>query len=119
MNPGRFSTPVPVPFLMMYSNTSPAGNDYAYFPAGNDFHELLVPSSKHVDFIDTIHAFPILKTAGIGTGTIDTNRMTTLVNDIQLAFFDQYLKDIDGAYQAAISRHRGLVTEELSSQRPR
>lgn len=115
----NWKSPVPVPFLMLYSNTSPASNDYAYFPASNEFHELLVQNAKHVDLIDSIHAFPILKTAEIETGQIEMDRMTQLVNDIQLGFFDEHLKGITGAYDTAVSLHSKLLTDDLSIQRSR
>ena len=77
--------------MLMYSDTNPGGNDYAYYPVAADFYEAHVAGSEHVDFLDASYVFPILKTLGLA-GEIDKDRMVRIVNDTQLAFFNQYLK---------------------------
>ena len=85
--------PVKAPFLMMYSDANPGGNDYGYYPPEFNFYELHVRATEHVDYVDALYAFPVFKTLGL-SGDIDRDRMIGVINDAQLAFFDSHLKSL-------------------------
>jgi hypothetical protein len=80
-----------VPFLMLYNDEHQGGNDYAYWPPADDFWDLRVKGATHMDFTDFVYLWPILKLIGF-SGSIEGARMTTILNSVQLKFFDRYLK---------------------------
>ena len=87
----HWSTPVPVPFLMFYHETHQGGNDFAYLPAVADYFDYGVKGTTHFDFAEMAHTFPFLRWASM-TGEIDKKRMIDILNEVQLNFFDRYLK---------------------------
>ncbi len=88
---GNWSKKVRAPFLMFYHEAHQGGNDFAYVPPINDFWDYTVRGTAHFDFTELAHTFPILQTIGM-TGSIDKSRMLAIVNEVQLNFFDHYLK---------------------------
>ena len=87
----NWNRPVRAPFLMMYSDANPRGNDYAYIPVADEFYEIHITGSEHVDFLDASRVFPVLKSLGL-SGEIPADEIANTVNDTVLAFLDQYLK---------------------------
>lgn len=108
----HWNQPVPAPFMMIYSDTSPNGNDYAYHPVAAKFQEVHIPTSGHADFADAGVAFPALKTFDLATGSIQIKDMTRIVNDLVLGFFDQELKDQSGAFEDAAREQARYIALE-------
>jgi len=90
----HWSTPVPAPFLMFYHETHQGGNDFAYLPRVDDYYDYGVKGTTHFDFAELAHTLPFLQWAGF-TGEIDKTRMIDILNEVQLNFFDRYMKGLD------------------------
>jgi hypothetical protein len=79
------------PFLMLYHDGHEGGNDFAHLPPIADYWDLRIKESTHMDFTDFAYVWPGVKKLGLG-GDIDGMRMMDILNAVQLAFFDHYLK---------------------------
>ena len=58
-----------------------------------DGYLVFVPGMYHANFSDAPLLSPLAKLAGI-TGPIDARRGRSIVNALELAFFDRYLKGL-------------------------
>ena len=88
---GNWDIKVAAPFLMFYHEAHQGGNDFAYLPPTHEFWDYAVKGTTHFDFVEVAHTAPILKLFGL-TGSIDKDRMIDIMNEVQLSFFDHYLK---------------------------
>lgn len=88
----RQREPLTIPFLMMYSDDAPGVNDFLMLNSTHDYYEYWIPNTRHADFTDLTVAWPLLRQVG-QLGTVPGDRMTQILNDAVLNFFDRYLKD--------------------------
>ena len=88
---GNWDIKVSAPFLMFYHEAHQGGNDFAYLPPSHEFWDYAVKGATHFDFVELAQTAPILKLLGL-TGSIDKDRMIDIINEVQLSFFDHYLR---------------------------
>ncbi|MEX0739048.1 MAG: hypothetical protein WD071_06885 [Pseudohongiella sp.] len=100
----NWNKPVQAPFLLINTDANARGNDYAYYPVQNDFFDLHIPDTEHGDLIDALTAFPIWKISGLG-GEMGVQELADIVKDLELAFFDEYLKGKEGSFEMALKRN--------------
>ncbi|MEQ8407302.1 MAG: hypothetical protein RKH07_03410 [Gammaproteobacteria bacterium] len=100
----NWKRPVQAPFLLINTDTNPRGNDYAYYPAQNDFFDLHIPETEHGDLLDALTIFPIWRVLGLG-GDLEVQELADIVKDLELAFFDEYLKRKKGSMATALERN--------------
>lgn len=89
----HWNVSVGAPFMMIYHEEHRAGNDFAYLPPAHDFRDLTVAGTTHLDFVDLALTMPLLKTLGLA-GPIDARRTIEILNEVNLDFFDRYLKGL-------------------------
>lgn len=82
---------VNAPFLMVYNEEHQGGNDYAYLPPSHEYWDYTIRGTEHFDFAEFGYIAPGLKALGFA-GSIDSARMTEIINTLVLNFFDHYLK---------------------------
>ncbi|PCJ22619.1 MAG: hypothetical protein COA96_13840 [SAR86 cluster bacterium] len=92
----NWSKPVIAPFLLVNSDTNLGGNDYAYYPPNDNFFDVHIPDSEHPDYIDALTVLPVLRMMGL-SGEMPYQELATVVNELSLSFFNQYLKGNEDA----------------------
>lgn len=105
----NFNLPLSVPFMLINSDKSTefedleSGsvlpyeiNDFVFKQAQAPMYSLTIGYSKHMNFSDLAYVFPAGKIIGL-FGSVDIHRLNQINNDYVLAFFDQYLKQRQGA----------------------
>lgn len=105
----NWEKPVQAPFLLVNTDTNPRGNNYAYYPPLDDFIDLLIPGTEHQDLMDSVVLFPILRTLGL-SGEREYQDLADIVKDLELAFFDEYLKERDNTVSSVLEKHAADVT---------
>jgi hypothetical protein len=93
----NWNKPTIAPFLLINSDTNLRGNDYAYYPAPSNFYDIHIPNTEHPDYVDALTVFPILRLLGL-SGDLEYQELADLVNDLSLAFLDEYLKTQTGRF---------------------
>lgn len=83
------TTPVPVPYLMLYSAANDGANDA--LAKGEGFEEAMAPGTQHMDFHDGTLMWPLLKWIG-ALGPVDGEAMIAWRNERVVGFFDRALK---------------------------
>jgi len=91
----HWDTPINAPFLMMYSVENTGMNDFAYLPARDQFWDFTVKETMHADFTDLVLIMPLIHYLEMGS-KVDAMRINEIINNVQLSFFDQYLKGKQG-----------------------
>lgn len=104
----NWNTPTLAPFLLINSDTNVGGNDYAYYPAPSNFHDIHIPNTEHPDYVDALTVFPILRLLGM-SGDMDYQELAGLVGDLSLAFLDEYLKNQSGRFSEEMRAKSGSV----------
>jgi len=98
----NWNKPTIAPFLLINSDTNPRGNDYAYYPAPRNFHDIHIPRTEHPDYIDALTVFPILRLLGL-SGEMGYQELADLVGDLSLSFLDENLKMRAGKFQEQLN----------------
>ena len=84
------TAPVPVPYLMLYSENNEGGNDFAETARNETYEEHVIPGAEHMNFHDASVVLPGLKYVGL-LGAIDGDHMNRVRNQIVLEFLDRRL----------------------------
>ncbi|MBZ0277932.1 MAG: hypothetical protein K8I60_17425 [Anaerolineae bacterium] len=80
------------PFMLMNSNDGTGTVVFAYAEAENDAYRIAVATAAHLNYTDMSLYFPPAVASKIGLlGTIDAQRIETIMNRYLVAFFDRYL----------------------------
>jgi len=87
-----------VPFMMIYSDDGAGMNDFLYVDSKEEYHELHFKNTRHADFTDLVLIWPIMKIYG-QAGSIPTNQMIPLTNNIILSFWDYIFKNSPNPYE--------------------
>ncbi|PCH61769.1 MAG: hypothetical protein COC19_04275 [SAR86 cluster bacterium] len=104
----NWNKPVQSPFLLINSDSNPQGNNYAYYPAKENFFDIYIPNTLHQDLMDFLVVFPVLRTLGM-SGTMQYQELANIVKDLELAFLDEFLKGKAGGLKEAIEKHSETV----------
>jgi len=95
MDGGIFGTninaPVPVPYLMLYSERHLGGNDFLKQASGENYDERMITGAEHLDFHDASYVLPGLRFTGL-LGPIGGSEMIQQKNILVREFLDQNLK---------------------------
>lgn len=85
--------------LMMISRHSSAGRDEViYLQAKQEAYSVLINGASHANFNDSYLWMKSFRPFFIGKlGTIEPERMNTILNSYTLSFFNKHLKDIDNS----------------------
>ena len=84
---------------MMISRHSSAGRDEViYLQAKQEAYSVLINGASHANFNDSYLWMKSFRPFFIGKlGTIEPERMNTILNSYTLSFFNKHLKDIDNS----------------------
>ena len=95
MDGGIFGTnidaPVPVPYLMLYSERHLGGNDFLKQASGENYEERMITGTEHLDYHDASYVLPGLRFIGL-LGPIGGDEMIRQKNILVREFLDQNLK---------------------------
>ena len=95
MDGGIFGTnidaPIPVPYLMLYSERHLGGNDFLKQASGESYKERMITGAEHLDFLDASYVLPGLRFVGL-LGPIGGDEMIRQKNTLVREFLDQNLK---------------------------
>ena len=95
MDGGIFGTnidaPVPVPYLMLYSERHLGGNDFLKQASGENYEERMITGAEHLDYHDASYVLPGLRFIGL-LGPIGGDEMIRQKNILVREFLDQNLK---------------------------
>jgi len=98
-----FTSPIQQPYLMMYSEQNQGMNDFAVDSAQAAAYRAVVSGTKHFNYTDFALISPLFTQVGF-TGTINPQRMETIMDTYLLAFFDQYLLGKETDFSALNAR---------------
>jgi dienelactone hydrolase len=95
------------PYLAMFSQLWPSAEnnrlfDQLYHAPGGPAYELILAGTAHYDFSDIPSLTPIASMLGL-KGPLSADRVTSIIDNYSLAFFDHYLKQQPAPLLAAPS----------------
>ncbi len=85
--------PLAKPFMIAYSEANAGMNDMALATARDTVYRVMVRGTTHLNWTDIPMMMPLLHKPPM-LGTIDANRMETIMNAYVVAFFDAHLRGV-------------------------